>query len=586
MVEPTYVSTRVDIGAESYIAVVGGELELTATPITPGSFSLVEPNVATSFSGARRYWQYTATADGALRVDALLSMPGPNGNLYGTVRASVYKYTQTGPMTYEVPIQTLHTDEGFTATFVQWGQPADGYGSGSFLVEEGETYIIQLSVLYLGGSLTQWGPVVRLSSLRPAEPTWYQPDDRVVTTYTPPDPDDPWYSNTTPLNPWDELVGIRGESVLQLRVGVSGKFQWDRSFHGLDPISEIGSFLAIDLAWRHCLHGVPQTFWAAPDLNGALSGPPPAPPWEPRQWSGLGGFSDVYSRWEYREGGLGPFDYVSSEFNYGHKYAGFSLHWERYHTGPRVGYTDEELAAIAGVSLTDIVGFVLEDEIPEILAVQVTADDYGVLSFATQPAVLEWWVGVTRFLPELAVESGEEFPLPGVSFGPVHGISMATVDPPFQYINFAGVLVGGEDAKPHDYIQETGMDLVGTYTSGNPVYDVPEATWRAALEVEDEMIANDTFATTPDTQQQVGLTFLAGLAEQTAANPVGPGLPVPVLNDGGEAKGFLHPFIWPKITYRPSRFKVALAPDIEIPLLPIAGSNPNNRQHFEPIPPS
>lgn len=612
---PILVSTRVEIGAESYFTYTGpGTFTLTAPEITPGSFSMVEANVSTN--GDVRYWQYNPTADGAVRIDALLSMPGPNAHMASTVRLYAYHFDNlvdgdTG-VSFDLGTVPIHLDgEAATVTFLDYGARQHG----SIAVEAGETYIFQIQPVRLSGAHVLWGPCLRMSSFRAAEPTFYQLPDRTVTTWMQDgDGDGTDWGNDTPLAAWDETLSRRTSPGRQTDGG--GTFTWRQSFGGVDPIYGISAELAIKQAWIHAIGGNGgfslTDFYAAPDFDGTQQGQPDGdPPYHDPYWTLASGFK-VYNDWSRSESsiaGVGFTWIVTSTMKSRTLSEGISLTWERYEVGPMVGYTPAEMAAWAGVDLADVVGFVYEDDLPEITALQVTADWNGLPAGGTDPTwelneteSVEWWAGPARFYPDLRMEAGGAFPAPTVPFGPAWGVVDAVeAIPVFSYVDSAGWSEGGVQRRPYDYLVDTGSVLIGTYSAGdgNPVYDVPEAIWQQALEVEAAWAEEDTsldnlggIEANHDIWTPIGLCFIAGLSEQLAETPYGPGLPAPPAGGSSDnlittqqIKGLDRVALWPKTTYRPSRFQVVLAPDIEPPLLRPTGGPPTLRQHFEPIPP-
>lgn len=148
MTEYIPVSTRVGIGSTDYT---------TPTAIVLSSFSIVEPNISSS-GDHQRYWEWTATSDGAVRVDTDLSMPGPNAYENSYVELVVY----AGP-TYQRQ-DILVDDVGPTSSIRFPGTT----GGGSVVVRAGETYLFQVTPDSTFG-VYQWGPVLRMSALRSAD---------------------------------------------------------------------------------------------------------------------------------------------------------------------------------------------------------------------------------------------------------------------------------------------------------------------------------------------------------------------------------------------------------------------------------
>lgn len=629
-----YVSTRMGFGSQGWNNWVGPgspAFAVNATPVVPSSFSLVEV-ISTNGStlgglpGNVRYWSYVAPADGALRIDPMLSMPGPNAHLDSHVALSVFRiswvFQTSTTLDYEQETVPIHSDSsaGGSQYLFYSGQsvgPSGSDGHGSIMVEEGETYIFLLQAIRTGPH-REWGISLRVSELRTTASdgdVWYQLPDRTVSSRYDTDSSEFWH-NRYPIDSWDKIDGT-GPTASN---AFAGNWKWHRSFHGLDPVTEIGAYLAVTHAWQHACsesRGVFPTVYANPGWDGLGTGVPEEYPYAPAHYGEIGGGGidlggeptgiGAWNKWSAGSSGLGLFEYASSEMV---TYMGafyLSLHHEAWETGPMVYYTSTECLAFAGVDAREVVGFLYEDVLPDITRVQVVPDWYGSYPAAStwHPAPAQWWVGKTRYLPSMYWDSGADAPDPAsVGWGPFVGIG----GHPDGILTHAPEWVLGETVTgrwPSGYISSTGMIHLGDYESGMrdepagslTTWEVPEATWRAGWELEEAMNVDNTIYAEyrdPDNPafedyayqfwKPLGLTFMVGTAETLAAYPLSPGVTQPSIEEGdSHAKGLHGLTIWPKITYKPTRFKIVYAPELEIPLLQPTAGPPLLRQHFSPL---
>lgn len=642
-----YVTTRVGYGTKAFFSYSGPHTwTLTATPIVPSSYSMVEViSTNSSTSGGQpgnvRYWSYHATEDGALRIDPMLSMPGPNAHLDSYVSLTCFRivnFIETDTSTnYSQEVVPIHVDGSAPGLGVQYlyysGQavgPSGSTGNGSIKVEAGSTYIFQLTATRQSFVNRGWGASLRVSSLRTTASdgeVWYQLPNRTVTTRSDPVYDTTPYNNNQPIETWDKIWGktnpVTG-SVGQILSGFShmGSFEWNRSFHGLDPITQIGSYLAVTHAWQQTTstgRGVFPIIYAAPGFDGTLQGVPGEYPFAPAHYGTWGGGGiqiegppagiGAWNKWSASTSGLGFFEYADSKMAC---FAGglyMSLHYEAWSTGKMVYYTSTEMCSFADVDPGEVVGFVYEDVLPEITRVQVIPDWRLQAPVATtwEPAPAQWWVSKMRYRPDISFPSGSADPDPealGVGWGPY--VYNGT-HPGGNYIP-APLWVAGDGPTgpfPAGYINEMGMVHLGDYestmhdqaTGSLTTWEVPEEVWRASWDLEEVMDAYEVLYSTyrdPDSPdfdeyayrfyQPMGMSFLTGTSEALATYPIGPGVAQPSLEAGNSnAKGLHGLMLWPKITYKPTRYKIVYAPELEYPLLEPTGGPLTLRQHFSPL---
>ena len=576
----TFVSTRVGFGGEY----------ASPTPIVPSSYSHLEPVIGSSGTSSRRYWEYTATEDGAVRLDIALSKPeGPAKDVsYCLLHA--YRRNPGGG------------EEGLDFFLDSGGASQVGtynLTGASLMVEAGETYLFQVWNPF---APYRWGLVLRMSALRPAEETWYQMPDRVVNSIGDEGDTGGDWNNTTATNAWDR---IEGRYTNGSGLAFHGNWTWHRSFHGLDPITEIGAYLAITHPWQQTCsqaRGTFPFFYAAPAFNGTLIGVPPEAPYLAPHFGG-GGTVGAWSRWSADASGLPPFEYASSDFEMQMGAKFLSLNRSRWMTGPTVYYTIYEMMDYAGADPAEVVGLLYEDVLPDVMKVEVVPDWSGEIpggSWTDAPA--QWWVGVSRFDPSIYYDSFTGPPAPtGTGWGPIaHRIDHPSgdfIDTPLWVL---GDTVSGK--WPRAYLDENDMTHLGNYLSSMhsqapeamTVWEVPEGVWQAALAQEEAMLDWTTYLDDdvpyPEQLEYLnleGLTFMVGIAEALAPIPTSPGVPTPSIEAGtAHSKGLEDLVLWPRITYRPTRFKIVYAPEQEIPLLVPTGALGPLRQHFEPIPPT